>query len=436
MENIVEPNELFDFTKLTLDKPTVIQGGSYFTKLQYNKNPLYIQTTASQTKQGFVKNGKKYYADLMFDKNSEKIINWFENLENKCQKLIYEKKEEWFQNNLEEADIENAFNPIIRIFKSGKFYLLRVNVKNNSQNAPLVKIYDENHKQLLIDDIENDTNIVSILEINGIKFTSRSFQIEISIKQVMIVTDNDEIFETCLIKTNKSQNKKIKKDEITLENNLLEENDLDETDDLEKDINHLDETNDLEKDNDNHLEKDINHLEKDINHLEKDINHLEKDNDNHLEKDINHLEKDNDNHLEKDINHLEKDINHLEKDNDNHLEKDNNNHLEKDNDNIILQFEDLNEIHISNDLTEINTIKLSNDDYETLKLKKPNQVYFELYKQARKKAKECKKNAIIAYLEAKNIKKTYMIDTANNDSDSDFDAEIDEVSESELDYFE
>ena len=370
MENIVEPNELFDFTKLTLDKPTVIQGGSYFTKLQYNKNPLYIQTTASQTKQGFVKNGKKYYADLMFDKNSEKIINWFENLENKCQKLIYEKKEEWFQNNLEEADIENAFNPIIRIFKSGKFYLLRVNVKNNSQNAPLVKIYDENHKQLLIDDIENDTNIVSILEINGIKFTSRSFQIEISIKQVMIVTDNDEIFETCLIKTNKSQNKKIKKDEITLENNLLEENDLDETDDLEKDINHLDETNDLEKDNDNHLEKD------------------------------------------------------------------NNNHLEKDNDNIILQFEDLNEIHISNDLTEINTIKLSNDDYETLKLKKPNQVYFELYKQARKKAKECKKNAIIAYLEAKNIKKTYMIDTANNDSDSDFDAEIDEVSESELDYFE
>jgi len=71
-----------------------------------------------------------------------------------------------------------------------------------------------------------------------------------------------------------------------------------------------------------------------------------------------------------------------------------------------------------------------------MKLKKPNQVYFELYKQARQKAKECKKNAIIAYLEAKNIKKTYMIDTATNDSDRDFDAEIDEVSESELDYFD
>jgi hypothetical protein len=55
-----------------------------------------------------------------------------------------------------------------------------------------------------------------------------------------------------------------------------------------------------------------------------------------------------------------------------------------------------------------------------------------LYKEARTKAKLAKKNAILAYLEAKNIKKTYMIENMN-DSDSDFDAEIEEVSESELD---
>jgi hypothetical protein len=43
-----------------------------------------------------------------------------------------------------------------------------------------------------------------------------------------------------------------------------------------------------------------------------------------------------------------------------------------------------------------------------------------------------KKSALLAYLEAKNIKKTYMLENLN-DSDSDIDAEIDEVSESELD---
>ena len=71
------------------------------------------------------------------------------------------------------------------------------------------------------------------------------------------------------------------------------------------------------------------------------------------------------------------------------------------------------------------------NNLESIKLKKPNQVYFELYVEARKKAKLAKKNAILAYLEAKNIKKTYMIENIN-DSDSDFDAEIDDVSESEL----
>ena len=75
---------------------------------------------------------------------------------------------------------------------------------------------------------------------------------------------------------------------------------------------------------------------------------------------------------------------------------------------------------------------LRQNNLETITLKKPNQVYFELYKEARNKAKLAKKSAIIAYLEAKNIKKTYMIENIN-DSDSDFDAEIDDVSESELD---
>jgi hypothetical protein len=57
---------------------------------------------------------------------------------------------------------------------------------------------------------------------------------------------------------------------------------------------------------------------------------------------------------------------------------------------------------------------------ETISLKKPNQVYYEIYKTARKKAKGIKRDAIAAYLEAKNIKKTYMLDDME-DSDSDFD---------------
>jgi hypothetical protein len=53
------------------------------------------------------------------------------------------------------------------------------------------------------------------------------------------------------------------------------------------------------------------------------------------------------------------------------------------------------------ELTEIDlNINLENN-LDSLKLKKPNQVYFELYKEARTRAKEAKKKAILAYLEAR-----------------------------------
>ena len=59
------------------------------------------------------------------------------------------------------------------------------------------------------------------------------------------------------------------------------------------------------------------------------------------------------------------------------------------------------------------------NNLETITLKKPNQVYYEIYQKAREKAKEAKKSAIVAFLEMKNIKKTYMLDDID-ESDSEF----------------
>ena len=81
MENIIMPNKSFDFTKLTLGHPVSIQGGAYFTKIEFNQKPLYIQTTKSVTKQGILKSGKKNYCDLMFSYSCGDFINWFELLE-------------------------------------------------------------------------------------------------------------------------------------------------------------------------------------------------------------------------------------------------------------------------------------------------------------------------------------------------------------------
>jgi len=371
MENIIEPNENFDFSGLSLAHPVGIQGGAYFTKIEYNKKPLYIQTTKGQSRQGFVKTGKKYYIDLMFDKNAESLINWFENLEIQCQKLIFDKRDTWFQNTLEENDIESAFNSTIRVYKSGKFYLLRTNINNNHNSIPSIKIFNEQEISLTMEDITPETNIITILEIQGIKFTTRNFQIEIEAKQVMLL-DNNPIFENCLIKMakpikNTEEIMNINKSN-SLDDNLKIKNDfLDEDDDKEEieDIENNQESENIKKENLEEVD-DLVSFEITIPEEKEEI--------------------------------------------------------------ISLEFEDLENL-------EKNTQEKNTESYlETIQLKKPNQVYFDLYKKARSKAKVAKKNAIIAYLEAKNIKKTYMLETLI-DSDSDFDAEIDEVSESELEDF-
>ena len=406
MENIIEPNENFDFSKVTLAHPSGVQGGAYFTKIQYNNKPLYIQTTKSLTKQGFVKTGKKYYCDLMFDNNSSVLINWFENLEERCQKLIYEKGVSWFQNALEMNDIESAFNSIIRVYKSGKYYLVRTNVKNNHNNEPHIKIFNENEVALGLEDVTAETNIISILEIQGIKFTTRNFQIEIELKQIMIL-NNEPIFESCLIKNlfnNKSESVVKKEPFIKIEQPLKEQN-VNHSYKDESFSNNLENLDDLEKLDD--LVNENKSASEDNTKNKYDLGILEKEIDVQSLQTIDEIYNQNAN-----------------------TNSENNNVLES----LDINIEELNTEEF-NDPKELKEFDLSNtleNTLETMSLKKPNEVYKMLYEKAKSKAKLAKKALIVAYLEAKKIKNTYMIENIDN-SDSEFEAELDDVSESELD---
>jgi hypothetical protein len=241
---------------------------------------------------------------------------------------------------------------------------------------PGVKIYNEHEIPLTADDIKTETNIISILEIQGIKFTARNFQIEIDLKQVMIL-DNEPMFDNCLIKTSKRP---------------VEPAAVQET-------------------------EDIGTLEKDDVLEEMSVENIVAPEPAAI--------------ITGSLSTMNDPLPQIETTDDLVVAEAGGGEETA----IELEFEDLTgDIEENpNELKEINSLELSaGNTLETIQLKKPNQVYFEIYKAARNKAKAAKKNALLAYLEAKNIKKTYMLDNLN-DSDSDIDAEIDEVSESELD---
>jgi hypothetical protein len=76
----------------------------------------------------------------------------------------------------------------------------------------------------------------------------------------------------------------------------------------------------------------------------------------------------------------------------------------------------------SNELTEFNIdLHLDNTSKDTIELKKPERVYYEMYLSVREKAKKAKQEAMLAYLEAKNIKKTYMLENLSDSSEDSMD---------------
>jgi len=349
MESIYETDENFNFEKLVLLKPTQVAGGNYFIKFRINNNPLYVQPPKCKTKDSIVKTGKKIYCDLMFTNENEKFIQWMENLENYCQKCIYDNREQWFETELDNHDIENSFVSPFKLYKSGKYYLVRTTIPNVLGKSSL-KIYDEYENEVEFENLKENNDIMTILEIQGIKCSARSFQIEIEVKQMLLLKPSN-IFEKCVIK-HSNDNK------INISNNP---NIVSNINDFEKNINSSETYNSI----------DVNNLGENENIEMKTLDENEDVENNESE----HEEVIENNDLEEKIIHEEKDI-----------------------------------YEVDFNLDEI-------AETETVQLKNRNDVYYKMYKDAIKKAKEARDLALSSFLEAKRIKNTYMLDDVDSDSD-------------------
>ena len=380
MEKIHDICENFDFSKLKISNPISKPGGFYLLKYSLdNGNSLYIQPHKCKTKNGIIK-GKKTYTDLMFNSDNPELMTWLEKLEVHSQNFIYEKRDEYFEGGLELDDIESYFIPPIKLYKSGKFYLIRAFMPT-IMGKPALKIYDESENEVSIDNIDNNTDLTTILEFKGIKCSAKSFQIEIEIKQMMKM-EPVQLFTKCIIKPNK-----IKKQDDNYKPELII-NEIEE-DKEEEDTN-------VDANEDANVEED---REEDVTPVIKEINEVL----NTGEIISNELDNNNDNKLEEIININKKD--------ENNLGNSDNEKLNIDTDSSIME-----EVTLDPNILESS---------EIMEIKEANEVYYKMYKEAMKRARLARDLALNSYLEAKNIKNKHMLDESLLDSDeSDLEKEL------------
>ena len=379
-EHIYNTDTSFDFNSLHLAKPQPFPGGNYFMRLTVSGKPLYIQPPKCIMKQGFAKSGKKYYSDFMFSNENTEFIEWMEKIETFCQDTIYKNSSDWFEDKMDMGDIENYFTSQLKIYKSGKFYNLRVNIALNL-GKPLIKIYNENEELIDFQDLKENTNILSILEIKGIKCSATSFQIEFDVKQIMTVQVSN-LFEKCLFNRKPAVIAPILSKPETINETIINN----QSPEVEQDVKIEDETEEL-----NNTEVIV----EDISEDETTNESLQNNNENDMNE--NNSEEDND------IKLIE---NNLEK-------NDQENTID-----VVEMNEESLEKKTTDELEEINfTLDKINED-DTFKIKDKNNVYYEMYKEAKKKAKIARDLALSSILEAKRIKNTYMLDDVT-DSDED-----------------
>mgnify|MGYP003344539280 FL=1 len=324
------------------------------------------------------------------------------------QKSIRRKKNIWFMNDLTKDDIDSMLSPCSRIYKNGKFILLRM-IINNSKKMNIseeLQIFDENERKVEEDKFTSENEFIPLVKLDGIKFTSRSIEIELKVTQIMILRE---------IKPDKCF---IKKRELESLNNL--ENKINISN-LEESDKYLDEDQQLNNKNENIIKLEIN-----------EENQIEKQNEKVLENETNISE----NLGENDITNSDGENINTEVYNENNNQKDNliNNNLQ------LINLENVN--GNSNEIEKEDIGKKENNEIEEILedikfddinkesefiLKKPNEIYLEIYKEARQKAKQMKQAAISAYLEAKHIKDKYMIIGMDDSSDEEDVKEISEI---------
>ena len=320
------------------------------------------------------------YSDLMYSQENQRFIQWMENLETYFQEHLFKNKDKWFDSSLELHDIENFFSSPLKSYRSGKYYLCRANIKNNLGKSS-IKIFDEDENELTVESLTTENEINTILEIKGIRCTSSSFNVEIEIKQMMVLKPNN-LFEKCLFTRNKKSLTEMA-DNTTQQ--PVEEGEV-KVDNTEQQIPVVEDQLSVSEEP-IIIEENVEEV-KNLEEVESVVvADIEEDVEDVYQPEL----------VEEEVMTSPDEVKETNKDS-------------------------LEEIDFT--LDEIN-------EGESIQIKQRNDIHYEMYREAKRKAKMARDLALSSYLEAKRIKNTYMLENIEDSESSDLEMEELEQQEDE-----
>jgi uncharacterized protein YjbI with pentapeptide repeats len=420
MENLNVWKEDYPFEDIKIKTPKALQGGTYCAKLELGDEPIIIQTPKCKTKNGIHKTAKQIYCDLLLTQDNIEFINWLSDFQERVRDLIIEKSDNWFHEPISLDEIEYNWNDSIRTYKSTNYLIRSFVHKNKRLNKIGLQIYDSDENEVSLDDVDSNKDVICIIEIVGLKFSSQSFSLEICLRQMMVMNAKP-IFNKCLIRTDKSKNKIVSNDNQNVKTKTENVKDMEK-----KSVK-------LEENTHEHVSTEASINESNINESsvsEASINESNINESSVSEASVNESNINESSVSEASVNKSsvsEANVSEANVSEANVSDVDVDDRLlnnivdSTSNKEIVIEESSTNkDINKSLEKTDnLEEIELKVDEMDTINIKEPNEVYLDIYKAAKQKAKAMKNEAIKAYLEAKRIKELYMLDIVDSSEEDD-----------------
>jgi hypothetical protein len=182
-----------DMNQINYSKPEKV-GTSYFGSLSYGEHlkPFYIQTPKVKSKINIkdVEDKKIPYLDIEIPNGNFDIYDFFLNIDDKNIKTTFQKSQEWFNKELPLEAIDDMYKRSTKPFKKNENPTLRFRlpvVKNKIQCG----VYNQQRVFVDINEIKNDSEIILILHIRGLKVLKQNFYCDCYVSQIKLFQDKD-----------------------------------------------------------------------------------------------------------------------------------------------------------------------------------------------------------------------------------------------------
>ena len=320
---------VIDYKKVNINKiiykePIKTVGGCLLSKTYYSYNqeeiPIYIQTPRLKNTSNLVVKDSKTYLELELDKKHINFYEFVNNVDDHNISKTHTRSEDWFHQKLPMDVIDDFYktNIKMRTYNTAPIIKFKIPLYKN-KNRKGCDIFGDNLQPIDISEIKKNTEVICILELQGIKFFKQRFETEWRVVQLRAYLNSDvHLPRECLINedylSDVEDNREILEENISLNNEKgiknIEidmkpkvENKIKEIIKIEdnKDPVNLEESNNIPEDSNTIIEAESNNIPEDSNTvIEAESNNIPEDS-NTIEQESNNTPEDSNTVIEEEV---------------------------------------------------------------------------------------------------------------------------------------